>query len=98
MSNYRIVRINLARSERVAAYWADQKFADRTYQGQLEIIRKDGRFFGPSWSSEMERLGNSAVDLLIDVEPLQRKWSDQQGLAIDFSSRDWMRDVLIEQL
>lgn len=98
MSNYRIVRINLARSEHVTAYWADQKFADRTYQGQLEIIRKDGRFFGPSWSSEMERLGNSAVDLLIDVEPLQRKWSDQQGLAIDFSSRNWMRDVLIEQL
>ena len=98
MTNYRIVRINLARSARVNAYWADQQFSDRTYQDQLDIIRRDGNFFGPSWSSEMKQLGNSAADLLIDVEPLQRTWSDQQGLAIDFSSRDWMRDVLIEQL
>jgi len=98
MSNYHVVRINLGRGSAVLSHLERLEFREKTYREQLAILIEKGLIFAGCFSAEMAHLGNIATDLVIDIEPLQKQWANENGLVVDFSTPDWMKLVLLEQL
>jgi hypothetical protein len=98
MSNYRIMRVCLARSEVVLNHWLSDKFRENDYQTQLGILCSKNLVFPGSWSSSMRKLGNESTDVLMDVRPLQEAWCRENGVRVDFSKRLWMEQVLLAQI
>ncbi len=98
MSNYRVMRVCLARSELVLNHWLSDKFRENDYQTQLRILCSKNLVFPGSWSSSMRELGNESADILMDVRPLQEVWCKENGVRVDFSKRLWMEQVLLAQI
>ena len=98
MSNYRVMRVCLARSEVVLNHWLSDNFRENDYQTQLEILCGKNLVFPGSWSPSMCKLGNESTDVLMDVRPLQEAWCRENGVRVDFSKRLWMEQVLLAQI
>ena len=98
MSNYRVMRVCLARTEPVLRHWLFDNFNECDYQTQLEVLCSKNLVFPGSWSSSMRKLGNESTDVLMDVRPLQEVWCKENDVSIDFSNRFWMEQVLLAQI
>ncbi len=44
----------------------------------------------------MEALGNKAVDIVYDVECLQKKWADEHDFT--YSEENWQQEIILEQI
>lgn len=98
MSNYRVMRVCLARSEVVLDHWLSDKFRESDYETQLGILCSKNLVFPGSWSSSMRDLGNESTDVLMDLRPLQEAWCRENSIRVDFSKRLWMEQVLLAQI
>lgn len=67
----------------------------RSYEEQLAAVHK-GTPYNDSFSREMNALGNESHELIFDIEPLQKTWARENGVA--FSVDHWKNDILLAQI
>jgi spore maturation protein CgeB len=100
MKNYRILRLANACHypgvqtdylTRINPNWARQSYAENksVWDGQYYV-------YGNSFSYWMSRLGNDALDVVVDAVPLQSTWAREHG--IDTSVDSWPLDTVLAQI
>lgn len=98
MSNFGILRVctwdpNLARE-----FHQKRRLVDLPYDAQLRAFQSENLTLPGSWSECLTELGNRATDVLFNVDLIQRRWCEENGVKVDFERDDWMFQVLRAQV
>ena len=98
MPNYKIARLSGVHYPTVLASLVDTypEFLTASYAQQQEWLFNSRILYSNSFSNSLQKLGNEAHELIWDLKPMQTRWADENGIAIDHDT--WMIDILLAQL
>ncbi|HSX37958.1 MAG TPA: glycosyltransferase [Chlamydiales bacterium] len=97
MKNYKILRIYTATPYQkiFSQFYVDNNLDTLTYEQAVRELCKNGYIIPGRWVDYMRKLGNDAIDVVPDLFPLQKKWADENGIAMDAS---WQKSLLYKQI
>ena len=96
MSSYRICRLSYYAYPRAFAALDGHLCTGASYDQLTAVLFADSPIYSDAFAGAMRRLGNDAVDLIYNAEPIQRRWAEEHGVG--YSERRWMRDIFFAQL
>lgn len=73
------------------------EIATLDYQKQLKAIHADFFAWADSWSHALNQVGHECVEIISNIEPLQRAWASE-NLSQEFSDSLPLLDITIEQI
>lgn len=98
MKNYRIARISpLVNPVLKKRLDQDPELSALNYQEKLAKIHSYHFNYSNSFSIEMDKLGNESVEIISDLESLQKTWAIENGVKIAPNER-WQFKIIAEQL
>lgn len=97
MSNYSIVRIAGAYYPSIISkLYGDQRMTQLDHEEQKNFFFSQKLNYSDSFSKGMNKLGNSAQEILVDIEILQKKWAKENGIIV--SESNWKEQILSSQI
>jgi len=99
VSSYSIVRVAPLTYPAFVAriYGEDPELSDSPFEIQREVLLEHSGVYSDAFSRAMRRLGNEAEELIYDVEPIQRAWAREHGVAFR-DDHHWQQDILLHQI
>lgn len=70
--------------------------AAEPYQAQYAALMKDCFGWADFWSLALNKLGFETGEIVADVEPMQKAWAYEQGVA--YSETDWLLEITTAQI
>ncbi|MCP4150519.1 MAG: glycosyltransferase [bacterium] len=95
--NYKILRIigmNLDEIRNV--YREHTQLKQLSYDKQREFLLKQRFGYFNGFTRCMESLGNEAIDIIYDLESLQKKWAEEHG--VKYTKKEWQSEILLAQV
>jgi len=78
-------------------YKRDPSLAESSYEKQYRALMNDCYAFSDFWKTELEKTGKfEAQEILINVEPLQKKWAKENSVA--YTETGWTEEILCAQI
>jgi hypothetical protein len=77
-------------------YNKNQGLGDLSYNQQINEILNDNFGWPPALAKRLVQMGHQVEILLVNVEPLQRAWSSENGC--EFDAQNWKYTIPIEQV
>lgn len=98
MTQYKILRISgLSNRELlIPLYINNPTLAGESYENQKAAIFKQHYIYTDSFSRGMRTLGHDAIEVIDDVEILQKLWAKENGVTFDI--KNWHNDILLAQI
>ena len=98
MKNYKIVRISTIASVIKEQIYLDNPLLQTlSYQQQHNFILQGFYTYADSFSRSMNGLGNESVELLFDIEKLQKQWAKENNLHLQ-EGQHWQVKIITAQL
>jgi glycosyltransferase involved in cell wall biosynthesis len=80
-----------------SVYGDDPELSDSPFEVQRDVLLEHSGVYSDAFSRAMRRLGNEAEELIYDVEPMQRAWAREHGVA-HRDDHHWQQDILLHQI
>ena len=98
MKNYKILRINGVFHDLLIKdiIKKSDKFVSVSYNDVLEQYAKNSFVYSFSFTNELRKLGNEAIEILVDFKDLQILWAKENDFYFD--PDNWAGEILFEQI
>lgn len=77
-------------------YETNPAMKDLPYESQLREFFSFHFHYSDSLTHHLNRMGYEASEILYDVELLQKKWADENG--VQYSQENWQSEILVGQI
>jgi hypothetical protein len=74
----------------------ENEFISKSFKEQQKILFKNFYVYDNSFSEGMNYLGHDALEIVSDLEEMQKTWANENGCL--YSNDSWRRDILFAQL
>lgn len=98
MSNYTILRFSAKHGYSVLGEF-QQNFPDwqsMSYSELHSAYRAKRYIYINAFADCMETLGNKAIDIVYDVEFMQKRWAEEHG--VEYDEKTWQQDIIRAQI
>ena len=79
MTSYRLMRLCIGGPYFEMFFRFIDQHAELSFEDTIQQCRENGFLYPGSLKRELEKQGAEVMEVLVDVEPLQRKWLDENG-------------------
>jgi len=100
MKNFRILRIyaSCPYENVFIKFYQDRNLQASTYDQAMDEFCNNGYIIPGQWCASMKKLGNEALDVVPDCFLLQKKWAEENGVAISSENLQWKTELLFKQI
>ena len=93
----RLLRINIYYPSYLRQFYGRRpELTGRSYDEQRAALLGDCYLWSDFWSVALGKLGYESEELIANVEPLQKRWAAENGLAYDEAG--WLYDIVAAQV
>ena len=93
----RLQRLNISYPSYLRQFYGSRTgLAEKSYEEQRRALLDDCYLWSDFWSVALGKLGYEAEEIIANVEPLQKRWAAENGLA--YNEASWLFDVVAAQV
>ena len=98
MINYRILTIGGVHYISLLESWLREnpEYLNNSYDEMLKEFFNTSMISSNPFSQSLRKLGQEAIELVIDFGVLQKQWAKENGVL--FSADNWMFDIMLAQI